>query len=251
MFPQLAHYPRHPSQQLTDPGYTTPPSEHHQTSNFPDRRGPLPFRSPRNVYPSASPSPFHNPYAVDNYNTQRIGLAASSSQGYDNPSEHMLRRKTPNGTLAAGYDGTPVRWSSKAPAQKHVLLPLSAVSSGRHYSAESTPTQDDHVGPQISNSVGWSYQPFWEEGGLHNHSETGNWTYPSLDPSNVLDHLSMQQATTYFQNGMQIPTVLQPPYQPSLGPTASNDAGLYGPYWPDGKFVPYRPAAIRWPSDIE
>jgi hypothetical protein len=44
---------------------------------------------------------------------------------------------------------------------------------------------------------------------------------------------------------MQIPTVLQPPYQPSPGPTASNDGGFYGPYWPDGRFVPYRPAAVR------
>ena len=81
------------------------------------------------------------------------------------------------------------------------------------------------------------------------NSDPGNWTYfpsQSHPPPNVLDHLSMQQATTFYpNNGMQIPTVIQPGYQPSPGPTASNDAGLYGPFWPDGRFVPYRPAAYR------
>jgi hypothetical protein len=81
------------------------------------------------------------------------------------------------------------------------------------------------------------------------NSDPGNWTYFPSNPPNVLDHLSMQQATTYYpNNGMQIPTVLQPSYQPSPGPTASNDGGLYGPYWPDGNFVPYRPAAFREPG---
>lgn len=46
-------------------------------------------------------------------------------------------------------------------------------------------------------------------------------------------------------NGMQVPTVLQPPYQPCLGPTASNDPGVYGPYFADGRFEAYRPAAVR------
>lgn len=44
---------------------------------------------------------------------------------------------------------------------------------------------------------------------------------------------------------MRVPTVGQPSYQPFPGPTASEDGGFYGPYWPDGSYVPYRPAAIR------
>jgi tetratricopeptide (TPR) repeat protein len=44
------------------------------------------------------------------------------------------------------------------------------------------------------------------------------------------------------------PTFLQPPFQ-YLGPTASGGQGTgpYGPYWHDGTFVPYRPAAVRDP----
>jgi hypothetical protein len=44
------------------------------------------------------------------------------------------------------------------------------------------------------------------------------------------------------------PTFLQPSFQ-YLGPTASGGQGTgpYGPYWHDGTFVPYRPAAVRDP----
>lgn len=58
-------------------------------------------------------------------------------------------------------------------------------------------------------------------------------------------HMDASSPPYYSSNGPQVPTVLQPTYQPSPGPTASNDGGFYGPYWPDGKFVPYRPAAFR------
>ena len=70
-----------------------------------------------------------------------------------------------------------------------------------------------------------------------------------LQPAMMVPQYNGQhQAPTYFlcdDNAMQVPTVLQPPYQSCSGPTSSNDGGLYGPYWPDGKFVPYRPAATR------
>jgi hypothetical protein len=117
---------------------------------------------------------------------------------------------------------------------------------------------DEHRPRQRSNSLGWSYNPTPSHFGgtnsagvdLRINSDPMNWTNVppmTFTQHNVLDHLSMQQqaATYYPNNGMQIPTVLQPAYQPSPGPTASNDGGLYGPYWPDGKFVPYRPAAFR------
>lgn len=45
-----------------------------------------------------------------------------------------------------------------------------------------------------------------------------------------------------------VPSVMQPSFH-HLGPTAlgGQGAGPYGPYWHDGTFVPYRPAAIRDP----
>lgn len=165
----------------------------------------------------------------------------------------MLRRKTPNGTLAAGYDGTPVQWSTKPPAFKHIVLQVSGASlaenpyvkTGLHeipplarglhnvHGYHAPPSEPVHgsCGTSISNSKDWTRLPPLTAG-----------------PITIFDRIPMHQAPTYFlydTHAMQVPTVLQPGYQPCSGPTASNDAGFYGPYWPDGKFVPYRPAAIR------
>lgn len=169
-------------------------------------------------------------------------------------SEHMLRRKTPNGTLAAGYDGTPVQWSTKPPPTKHMVLPLSNLSTEEH------PTVIEHqygaLYNQGSNDSSHSYQQpprtqsssltngFWDTSGGN-----GAWRrIPSvfLSGQGTDDGVTMHQGPAQFMyNGMQVPTVLQPPYQPCLGPTASNDTGIYGPYYADGRFEAYRPAAVR------
>src|SRR6266498_2414608 len=39
-----------------------------------------------------------------------------------NAAEHTLRRKTPNGTLAAGYDGTPVDRALQPHPTKHIIV---------------------------------------------------------------------------------------------------------------------------------
>jgi tetratricopeptide (TPR) repeat protein len=258
MIPQLAHPPRQLPQQFGSSAFAASPFEPLQDPRGPSQFAPLPFRSPRSA--AFAPSPV-SPYTVESH-SPRDAISANRSVNrpnqsfagqYNDSAEHMLRRKTPNGTLAAGYDGTPIQWSGKVPALKHVVLPMSAVPSNQQAtSSDSTPTE--RRARQRSNSVGWvGQQPGVNSGningGLRMNSDPGNWSYfssPLNPPSNVLDHLSMQQATTFYpNNGIQIPTVIQPGYQASPGPTASNDAGLYGPYWPDGKFVPYRPAAYR------
>jgi hypothetical protein len=253
MIPQLAHQPRLLSQQFGSPGFAVPPFEPLPPPRLSDRLAPLPFRNVRNVvFSSSSLAPPHVAYPVENQTSRGDGSAASQALGgqYHDPSEHMLRRKTPNGTLAAGYDGTPVQWSSKAPALKHVLLPLSVSSDQQVVS--SPIIADERRLRQRANSSGWNYQQTRSiplNSSIRMNSDPGNWTYVpphTTTPRNFLDHLSIQQATNFYpNNGMQIPTVLQPSYQPAPGPTASNDGGLYGPYWPDGKFVPYRPAAYR------
>lgn len=50
-----------------------------------------------------------------------------------------------------------------------------------------------------------------------------------------------------FHNGSYIPTVLPASLQQCVGPTASAGTGPYGPYWPDGAYIPYRPVAFREP----
>ena len=261
MIPQLAHHPRHLPQQFGSPGFAGPPFEPLPNPRRPDRLAPLPFRVLRNNGSSSVLAPPHRGYPVENHNSHRPNLSRGNSAGqgfgsqYDDPSEHMLRRKTPNGTLAAGYDGTPVQWSSKAPALKHVVLPLSGVSPSQN-GIHSADTPEDQQSRKRSGSLGWNHQQTSQlggfnafEGDLRAGSDQGNWMqFQSIsDPShNMWDQLWTQQSATYFPNNvMQIPTVLQPAYQPAPGPTASNDGGLYGPYWPDGRFVPYRPAAFR------
>jgi hypothetical protein len=260
MIPQVAHHPRLLSQQFGDPGFATPPFDPLPSPRRPDRLTPLPFRSLRNPVPSSVLAPPHRAYPVENHGGHRPSLTRANSSGqsfgrqYDDPSEHMLRRKTPNGTLAAGYDGTPVQWSSKAPALKHVVLPLSGVATG-HNGIHSAAASDVGLPRQRSASVSWIHQQGSQVGGFSTfkdsrlNSDPGNWAQfpPTTDVSaNVWGNLWTNQPPTYYpNNGMQIPTVLQPAYQPAPGPTASNDGGLYGPYWPDGRFVPYRPAAYR------
>ncbi|KAH6720014.1 glycosyltransferase family 41 protein [Leptodontidium sp. MPI-SDFR-AT-0119] len=255
MIPQVAHHPRHLSQQFGNQGFATPPFDLLPQPRRPDRLAPLPFRSSRNDGSSLAPP--YRAYPVENHEVRRSSLVhgASASHGfggqYNDPSEHMLRRKTPNGTLAAGYDGTPVQWSSKAPALKHVVLPVAGDSS-----ACSAAVLDDPRTRRRSGSSGRSYQQASQtarfngnEQDLRIVSRSIPWPhshFPVDSSHNVWDHIRTQQAATFYpNNGMQIPTVLQPAYQPSPGPTASDDGGLYGPYWPDGRFVPYRPAAVR------
>lgn len=48
-----------------------------------------------------------------------------------------------------------------------------------------------------------------------------------------------------LHNGQYVPTVLPATLQSCLGPTASAGTGPFGPYWPDGVYIPYRPAAFR------
>jgi hypothetical protein len=263
MIPQLANHPRHLSeQQFGKPDFTIPPF---QSLALPlpsprrlERSAPLPLRSVREFASPIDSTPSPRAYPLDSYVPRRTGLARETSleqtlqSPYNDPAEHMLRRKTPNGTLAAGYDGTPVQWSSKAPALKHVVLPLSGPSSGR--SLAHSPAINDRylrVGP---SNPGWIHQtapshygglnPLREQSGGRDSGASRFPTTPSYSHS-VWDIRIPPNPTFHSETATRVPTVLQPAYQASPGPTASNDGGLYGPYWPDGKFVPYRPAAIQ------
>ena len=154
--------------------------------------------------------------------------------------EHMLRRKTPNGTLAAGYDGAPAHLPTNPPPLKHVVLP---------FADRFAHTQNGRGGMRASIQRSYSDNVSWKP--AHKHWEVEN---AGLDPSRLplmdLDDPSIANngythGQHFVHNGPNIPTVLQPTYQPSLGPTASNDAGTYGPYYVDGRAQAYRPAAVR------
>lgn len=184
--------------------------------------------------------------------------------------EHTLRRKTPNGTLAAGYDGTPGDRAIQPPAAKHIIV-SSLDSRQQHPSSHPAPSVDSYTWQsmpveKVSSLNYQNFPPAFQQDLGQKHSSSNNSlsvdqyqsgaaTGPSwvrslnLQPGvdSVLHQTPPipQSPAYYFHNGPSVPTVLPASLQSFLGPTAPVGTGPYGPYWPDGAYIPYRPAAQR------
>ena len=181
-------------------------------------------------------------------------------------SEHMLRRKTPNGTLAAGYDGSPVEWTKRPHAMKHLLLPMSNPSSQATYPYPLTEGFAQRSSPQNAHliNLGLGEQQRAQKSNSNVPSNTTvqdarssdeikadlRWRSNSVSPAGLDSLLDQSHSHLHHYNlaeSQHIPTVLQPMWPPCLGPTSVHSRGPYGPYWPDGAFEPYRPAPLRDP----
>lgn len=181
-------------------------------------------------------------------------------------SEHMLRRKTPNGTLAAGYDGSPVEWTKRPHMMKHLLLPASNTSSQTTYPYPLTERISQRSSPQnahfVNSGVGEQHGAQKSKSnvplnttvqGAKSSDEVevdSRWRSNSIPPTSLDSVLDQPYSHHHHYNlagSQQIPTVLQPMWPPCLGPTSLHSPGPYGPYWPDGAFEPYRPAPLRDP----
>jgi hypothetical protein len=172
----------------------------------------------------AHPLSRHNSYVSQDSDTGRNRAK---------PPEHMLRRKTPNGTLTAAYDGTSVE-AKNAHATKHILLPVTTESRVPY----GLPLGD--YGPlQRDATPEWSPTLYFETG---SGRAGGQHALPQID--SMLNQIPPLQPHPQFHT-FNNPFGGAP--DPSLGPTASNDQGPAGPYWHDGTFIPYRPAAMRDP----
>ncbi|KAI0472196.1 glycosyl transferase family 41-domain-containing protein [Xylariaceae sp. FL0804] len=159
------------------------------------------------------------------------------SSSLTEPGEHHLRRKTPNGTIDAGYDGTPAQFASGPPPLKHMILPGShpgpaaAATRFEYRSANQTPRLlpeswayfRDHGARSDANllpfGTSWQATPGAE-----------------FQPSLALDSAPNGSSTPYYpyNNGVRVPTALQPMYQQSPGPAVFNNGGLLPPpVWPE------------------
>lgn len=211
----------------------------------------------RTAYSSGSRTRFQFPHPVQRSDSQD-GNNPISARGI-NASEHALRRKTPNGTLAAGYDGTPGDRAVQPPATKHILVsslesgqalpppsPPLAVESWRPVALDPTPPAAYHGFPP-------AFKPDANRGnnGLPTDQLLGgngpSWVRsvnhpPGLD-SVLGQTVPIPPSQRYYEPS--VPTVLPAAFQPCLGPTDPVGTGPYGPYWPDGAYIPYRPAALR------
>lgn len=200
------------------------------------------------------PRPIQRPGAQD--------LLTTSIPRNSRTSEYALRRKTPSGTLAAGYDGTPGDRSIQPPATKHILV--SSLDNNNALSLQPPLPSDNwqyknHHGIYPSSqlqgpSAAMNYDVD-RTGGLAGNSlaqsvNNTSWIR-SLNYAPDIDSVLNQTSplhpsqTYYFHNGHTIPTVMPSSLQSGFGPTASAGVGPYGPYWPDGAYIPYRPAAYR------
>lgn len=212
------------------------------------------------------------PYAAQRHHTQSIRQHAFPVHQRSDPrasthfpgharqqtsAEHTLRRKTPNGTLAAGYDGTPVDKTVQLPAAKHIVvsspetsfrLTPGSLMAESYFENGHEPSKKQHHPrtlpylQDLERMTGGSAS-LTPDGGAHGWCRTLH----SHGMDSVLNQtLPMQPTPRYhLHNGPSVPTVLPTNLQPSLGPTASAGGGPYGPYWPNGQYIPYRPAATR------
>ncbi|PVH93792.1 glycosyltransferase family 41 protein [Periconia macrospinosa] len=217
-----------------------PPPPHNHNQLLPNG----PITEQRSLALQPPPQQYAHPLSRHNsYPSQSLDGGRSAAK----PPEHMLRRKTPNGILAAAYDGTSIEQSEKPHATKHILLPVTAESSIPYGLKQDLPLRSPGVNgefgqPPHDATSDWSPSLYFETGS----GRTGQHPLPQID--SMLNQMpTMQNHQQYHLVGN--PYGMAPDFSlhSQLGPTVSNDQGPFGPYWHDGTFIPYQPAALRDP----
>ncbi|KAI1371479.1 glycosyltransferase family 41 protein [Hypoxylon crocopeplum] len=223
-----------------------------------DARASEPFRgfglaSTHRVFPirSSQPPP---PPPLPTHPRSNAFIISSHLSDHD---EHQLRRKTPNGTIDAGYDGNPTQLASGPPPLKHMILS----NSSNLMPTAAYLQQDRHATkhPAKPSVDDWTFQ----SPSLFNVSDRGGLLTPN---SNLLaledgwrrgfgndSHALMAFDCTPngslgayypYNNGIKVPTALQPIYQHSPGPAIFDDGGLLPlSAWPEANMPNYHPTA--------
>lgn len=268
MYPTVAlpsqFHPHHHMDYRLNPDLVNPPYDWNAPAAV---HPPLQYPRQHASYIPSNTVPRNNyqfPHPVQRSEPTNLG-PLPNNLGEAMPGEHVLRRKTPNGTLTAGYDGTPSDRTAQPPASKHLLV--SSLDSGQPLPSQSLPSQgnaslNDWHQPSMEPAIPVQYQSFPPSynkqdrlGGAAVDQSAVNgsgpsWVrssdfHPGLDSVLQQTLPPTQQPQRYYMHNGSIPTVLPATLQPCPGPTAPVGTGPYGPYWPDGAYVPYRPAAMR------
>ncbi|KAI5856648.1 glycosyltransferase family 41 protein [Durotheca rogersii] len=159
--------------------------------------------------------------------------------------EHQLRRKTPSGTIDAGYDGNPAQLASTPPPLKHMILSTSSNLIPSGYSQHDFQPRKRLVTSSVED---WANQS-WPLFSISDYNDPlaldlvpplgVNWRQGPGNGSRTittLDCVPNGSLTAYYphNNGTEVPTVLQPMYQHHPGPAIFDNGGLLPlPIWPN------------------
>ncbi|KAI1336178.1 glycosyl transferase family 41-domain-containing protein [Xylariaceae sp. FL0016] len=212
------------------------------------RHNHLLFRQQQHARSPRAPNPI-----LSSASSNRAFPIRTSQSSYSLPAhlsdqaEHHLRRKTPSGTIDAGYDGSPAQLASGPPPLKHTILPHSSKPVPAAASLQQDMRRPSHNQPASPDP--WSYQSplnfgLRDTAGML-RPDPGLMSFgPAWQPAInndfrspvALDSAPLGPSMPYnpFNNGARVPTALQPAYQHSPGPAVFNNGCLLPPpAWPD------------------
>lgn len=166
--------------------------------------------------------------------------------------EHRLRRKTPNGTIDAGYDGNPTHLASGPPPFKHMILPASSKTGSYAASLQTDSRSSIHSIPPPADR--WAYSPSLP---FHpadppsllpfNSSMMPTGNPQHVNPHNIAAALALDCAPSGpvaayqpYNTVPRVPTALQPLYQHSPGPALFHNGGVLPvDVWPEPNLSGY------------
>ncbi|CAG7566521.1 unnamed protein product [Fusarium equiseti] len=164
-------------------------------------------------------SPYHQSFAIRTSRSHRHNNSFSSTL-YPPRQEHHLRRKTPNGTIDAGYDGSPSPFSHGPPPPKHLFQPRSATATAFPPTGPSIhrPHFNTGIEPHHPSSAG--NKGFGDN--LQAHTRSSSWAYGGDAASHhgafPGNHYGLHQADGHFNpyGQPEVPGGFPNVYQPVI-----------------------------------
>ncbi|KAI0396205.1 glycosyltransferase family 41 protein [Xylariaceae sp. FL0594] len=154
--------------------------------------------------------------------------------------EHRLRRKTPSGTIDAGYDGNPSHLASGPPPFKQMIMPTSSRPAANPAPLQSDRRSHVNLGPLDERPMHPSYfyfRPSEAPEPLHPESNGASSGNPQqAHPLQFTTSLALDcapngplAANQPYNPVPRVPTALQPVYQQPPGLTIFQNGGVLPP----------------------
>ncbi|ELQ43638.1 UDP-N-acetylglucosamine-peptide N-acetylglucosaminyltransferase [Pyricularia oryzae Y34] len=195
-----------------------------------------------NQYPNANRAPTTFPIrssqaAQSPYHSQPTGLFnLDHTQRQAEHSQHQLRRKTPSGTIDAGYDGSPAGTFGPPPLKQLIIPANSKIYPTAFVQTCSQPASINNRQMALLPASNWHYQP--QNQPTNFDSQPAGWNLgQAIQPDG--SHLAEGNSVPYYPQHLygcdpRLQNVFRPAYQQKMGSTAFNPAGFTPPpVWRD------------------